>query len=136
MANNPICEIQSNDIGESSRVKHPKISLMNRICNLQSNFGSYSLWSCSSCLMWTLFNSPMGVHYTQVWLCILCERRHCDTCLMWTIFNSPISRRFKSRLSRLWRFFHRHSESTEYSVLYTRQCKAKLNQLFITRHKN
>ena len=25
-------------------------------------------------------------------------------------------------------FFHRHSESTEYTVLYTRRCRAKLNQ--------
>ena len=32
--------------------------------------------------------------------------------------------------------FHRHSESTEYTVLYTRRCRAKLNQLFITRCKN
>ena len=27
--------------------------------------------------------------------------------------------------------FHRHSESTEYAVLYTRRWRAKLNQLFI-----
>ena len=26
-------------------------------------------------------------------------------------------------------FFHRHLESTEYTVLYTRRCRAKLNQL-------
>ena len=34
------------------------------------------------------------------------------------------------------KFFHRHSESTEYAVLYTRRCRAKLNQLFVTRRKN
>ena len=34
------------------------------------------------------------------------------------------------------KFFHRHSESTQYAVLYTRRCRAKLNQLFITRRKN
>ena len=27
------------------------------------------------------------------------------------------------------KFFHRHSESTEYIVLYARRCRAKLNQL-------
>ena len=34
------------------------------------------------------------------------------------------------------KFFHRHSESAEYAVLYTRWCRAKLNHLFITRRKN
>ena len=27
------------------------------------------------------------------------------------------------------KFFHRHSESTEYTVLYTRRCRATFNQL-------
>ena len=34
------------------------------------------------------------------------------------------------------KFFHRHSECTEYAVLYTRRCRSKLNKLFITRRKN
>ena len=33
-------------------------------------------------------------------------------------------------------FFHRHSESTEYTARDTRRCRAKLNQLFITSRKN
>ena len=36
---------------------------------------------------------------------------------------------------RLTSHNHRHSESTEYTVLYTRRCRTKLNQLFITRRK-
>ena len=32
--------------------------------------------------------------------------------------------------------FHRHSESTEYTVLYIRRCRAKLNKLFITLRKD
>ena len=34
------------------------------------------------------------------------------------------------------KFFHRHSESSEYAVLCTRRCLAKSNRLFITRRKN
>ena len=32
-------------------------------------------------------------------------------------------------------FFHRHSESTEYTVLYARRCRAKLNQTQTVRYK-
>ena len=50
--------------------------------------------------------------------------------------SALLSRGSWLRIPPKWRFFYRHSESTEYTVLYTRRCMAKLNQLFITRRKD
>ena len=45
------------------------------------------------------------------------------------LHESAGGRGFKSRPCRMWSFFHRHSESTEYTVLYTRRCWAKIKSV-------
>ena len=48
---------------------------------------------------------------------------------VYSVFISAGGRGFESRPSRLWSFFHRHSESTEYTVLYTHRCKGKIKSI-------